>query len=58
MIVRHSVGALLALAAALLALTPVSSQTAMTPDIPANFAPSDDLKDFTVREVKSRCVTA
>jgi putative CocE/NonD family hydrolase len=52
MIVRRSVAALMASAAALLAVTPVGSQTAMTPDIPANFAPSDDLKDFTVREVQ------
>lgn len=53
MIVRSAIGTLLASALALVALSPATSQTAaITSDIPPHFAPSEDLKDFTIREVE------
>jgi putative CocE/NonD family hydrolase len=51
MIVRHAVASLLALA--LTAPFAATAQTApVASDIPAGFKPSEDLKDFTIREVE------
>lgn len=52
MIVRRFATALLSSALALAAAVPAMAQTQVTSDIPPGFKPSDDLKDFTIREVQ------